>query len=193
VGRRLVTAIALLCFTGCSWTATIARTDALDNEAEIDHSDADALYLLARNGGMYRIPRQSIRGIDHPGNVEMLIGAILLGFGTWITADQWDRNKDDARAIALVYGIPGLALLLTGLFRYIPSRRAAWAFQFADRPDPPLPPPGTYYPPPPPPAASLPPSPPPPPAGEVAPPPAPAPAPPAEPEPQVIPTPTSPP
>jgi len=151
VGRRLVAAIALICFSGCASTATIARTDALDNEAEIEHSDADALYLLARNGQVHRIPRQSIRGIDHPGNVEMLIGAILLGLGAFTAYEEWNRNDhDDAALVTAVYGIPGLTLFLTGLFRYIPSRKAAWEFQFADRPATPPPPPGVWYPPPPP-------------------------------------------
>jgi len=152
VGRRLVTAIALVCFTGCSWTATIARRDALDNEAEIEHSDADALYLLARNGTVHRVPRQSIMGIDHPGNVEMLVGALLLVMGAVTAAQEWDKgDHDDAALVTAVYGIPGLTLLMTGLLRYIPSRKAAWAFQSADAPPAPLPPPpGVWYPPPPP-------------------------------------------
>jgi hypothetical protein len=183
VGRRLVAVIALLCFTGCldgcSWTATIGRTDGLDNEAEIEHSDADALYLLSRNGTLHRVPRRSVRSIDHPGNVEAIVGAILLGFGIAIAVDEWDKNRDDAAGIAAVYGIPGLTMMLEGGIRYIMSLRAAWAFQTADAPleeqwpsRPPPPPPPTTYPPPPglsPPAA---------------PPTPPAPPPPAQPQPE---------
>jgi hypothetical protein len=176
VGRRLVAVIALICSTGCSWTATIGRTDALDNEAEIEHSDADALYLLARNGTSHRVRRQSVRSIDHPGNVEAIVGAILLGFGIAVAVDEWDKNRGDAKAIAAVYGVPGLTLLLTGTVRYIMSLKAAWAFQTADEPATPVLMPAVYPPPavqPPPPAAAPPPTPPPP-----------APSPPPQPPPQ---------
>ena len=130
--------IALICFaggsSGCSWTATVGRTDTLDSEAEIDHSDADALYLLARSGGIHRIPRHSVRSIDHPGNVEMIVGALLIGFGAAIAIDEWDKNSSDAKGIAVIYGVPGLTLLMLGAVRYFTSLRAAWAFQTADAP-----------------------------------------------------------
>jgi len=116
-----------------------------------DVKAGDALYLIARNGQLHRIPRQSVRGIDHPGNVEVLVGAILLGLGAFTASEEWKKNDhDDAALVTAVYGIPGLTLLLTGLFRYIPSRKAAWAFQSADAPPAPPPPPGVWYPPPPP-------------------------------------------
>jgi hypothetical protein len=183
-----VAAIALICFagcsSGCSWTATVGRTDTLDSEAEIDHSDADALHLLARNGGIHRIPRHSVRSIDHPGNVEMIVGALLIGFGTAIAIDEWDKNSSDAKVIAVVYGIPGLTMLMLGAVRYFTSLRAAWAFQTSDAPlgeplpaRPPPPPPAAYPPP-----APYPPAPPPP----APPPPPPAPAEPEE-QPQVVP------
>jgi predicted phage tail protein len=145
VGRRLVAVIALLCFTGCSWTATIGRTDALDNEAEIEHSDADALYLRARNGRIHRVERNSIRTIDHPGNVEIIIGALLIGLGAFAATSS--NNRDDVAPLLIVYGTSGLSLILSGMIRYIPSLRAGWAFQSAD-PPPKKVPPGTYPPPP---------------------------------------------
>ena len=137
-GKALVPValVTLLCFGGCASTATIARTDAPDNEAEIEHSDADALHLFGRNGRIYRIPRESIAAIDHPGNVEILVGAILLG--VFAIAAIGLRNDHDAREVivplALVYGAPGLALTLSGTLRYIPSWQAARAFQSAPRP-----------------------------------------------------------
>ena len=170
-GKALVpiAVVTLVCFGGCASTATIARTDAPDNEAEIEHSDADALHVFARGGGrIYRIPRESIAGIDHPGNVEILVGAILLGvFAITVigTRDERDSNAIIA-PLALVYGAPGLALTLSGMLRYIPSWQAARAFQSADRPmgTPPAlraPMPGSYPPPPPPlPAPTAPPAPP---------------------------------
>jgi hypothetical protein len=81
---RFVSAVALttlVCFGGCASTATIQRTDGPDNEARIVSSDAGGIYVPARNGQTYRIGRESISGIDHPGNVEILIGSILVGVG----------------------------------------------------------------------------------------------------------------
>jgi len=171
--------IVLICFsgcvTGCSWTATIGRTDGLDNDAEVDHSDADAVYLRDRNDRIHRIERASIRTIDHPGNVEMLIGAITVGLGGWAYASS--NNRDEEAPGFIIMGSIGLALILWGMIRYIPSLRAAWAFQTADPPVK-MVPPGVY---PPPPAAYPPPLPGPAPSRQVAPPP---PASPAQPQPQ---------
>jgi hypothetical protein len=190
VWRRLVVAITLICFGGCASTATIARTDAPDNEAEIARSDADALYLLARNERIHRIPRESIAGIDHPGNVEILVGGILLGLFTIAAVGiRNDRDKNEVIVpLAIVYGGPGLALLLSGMLRYIPSVQAARAFESAPRPAP-LPPtlrapmPGPYAAPP-----GLVPSPPPLPAPAPIAPPAPS-EPERAPEPEVTPSP----
>ena len=187
--RGPVAAMTLVCFGGCASTATIARTDAPDSEAEIARSDADALYLLGRNERIYRVPRESIAGIDHPGNVEILVGAILLGVFTLtvISVRNDGDNNEVILPLALVYGGPGLALTLSGLLRYIPSVQAAHTFESAPR-LPPLPPalrapmPGAYPAPPglfptPPPPAPAPSAPPAPPQPEIAP------------EPEVIPAP----
>ena len=185
---RFVSAVAVItlaCFGGCASTATIARTDGPDNETRIVSSDAAAVYVSARNGQTYRIGRESVIAIDHPGNVEILIGSILAGVGTLAAVAAYDGGDRDAAApIALVYGGPGLALLISGLIRYISSVQAAQAFESADipmvRPPPPvwmpMPPPGTAPPPPP----GLPTLPAPPPGGTT--PPAPPAPPPEEPE-----------
>jgi hypothetical protein len=177
--------VALVCSGGCSWTATIGRTDAPNNEAEILRSDANAVYVLGSNGRTYRLGRESVRGIDHPGNVEMLIGSILLGLGAAVVIDERKSSSpDDVLALTIIYGGSGLALLLSGLVRYVPSFQAARAFESADtsvRPLPPGAPVPTFVPYPPPPTPA------PPPPAETAPP---GPPPPPQEEPQVNPSPT---
>ncbi len=192
---RFVSAVALgtlICFGGCASTATIGRVDGPDNEARIVSSDAGAVYVSARNGQTYRIGRESISGIDHPGNVEILIGSILVGVGTLAIVGAYRRRRQGLiPAFALVYGGPGLTLLISGLIRYLSSVQAAQAFESAEVPagplPPPPPPPPGWVPMPPPPGMAPPPAlptlPAPPPGGTT--PPAP-PAPPPE-EPQVKP------
>jgi hypothetical protein len=187
--RRLVALVAIVCFGGCASTATIARTDGPDSEAGIERSDASALYVRARNGRIYRIPRESISAIDHPGNVEILVGGSLLALlAVGIsTAYNNNRNNGELLAVGLVYAIPGLALITSGLVKYVPSVRAAHAYESAD-----LAPAGSWIPAPPPTAAPALPAPVPPPASPAQPAPSSLP-PPEEPDPEVIPDATSPP
>jgi hypothetical protein len=177
--RRLVAVLVILCFGGCSSTATIVRTDAPDNEAEIVSSDAGTLYVRGHNGRIYGINRASVSDIDHPGNVEILVGSILLGILAIGLAESHDStSRDDLALISALYAGPGLSLLISGLVHYVPSVQAARAFESAEVPVRPLAP--LAYPPPP---MTLPP----PPAVAPPPPPPEAPPPPPETEPQVTP------
>jgi hypothetical protein len=192
VGRRFVATVALVCFGGCASTATITRSDSPDNEAQIVNSDAGALYVQARNGRIYRIGRESVTGIDHPGNVEILIGSLLLGVVGLIAVMARTQNDNEAIApIALVYGSPGAVLLASGLYHYVPSVQAARVFETAD-PGVRSPPAGTWFPVPPPTQQQTPALPPPLPQRPVTPPPLEAPPPPEDAPPEVIPDATSP-
>jgi len=177
-GRSAIAALALISYAGCAGTATIVRTDSPNNEAEIVRSDPTTLYVAGANGRVYRLGHESVRDIDHPGNVEILIGGILFGIGGAYFAGGLVKPSLDYRTVGLVYAVPGLILILTGLYKYLPSIRAARAFEQAPStiaprpllPGPPLPaapPPPILVPYPPPPAAA-----PPPPPVDVNPPPA---------------------
>jgi hypothetical protein len=154
---RLVSAVALItlvCSGGCASTATIGRVDGPDNEARIVTSDVGAVYVAGRNGQIYRIGRESISAIDHPGNVEILIGSILVGLASLVAVSLYeDGDRDAVVPVALVYGGPGLAFMISGLYRYMSSVQAAEAFESADIPAGAPPPAGTTPPasPPPPP------------------------------------------
>jgi len=130
--RRLVAVFALVCFGGCTTTATIARRDGLDNEAAISHSDAGAVYARARNGEIHRIARENISTIDHPGNVAIVIGSSLLGYFAFLMAiSAANSNRDEIAFATLAWGAPSALLLLSGLYQYVPSVRAARAFESA--------------------------------------------------------------
>jgi len=135
--RRLVAVVAIVCFGGCASTATIARNDGPNYEARIESSDANALYLRGRNQQTYRVPRENVVAIDHPGNVEILIGSLLLAFGGVVVGLSYSHANNESIAFySLAYGGPGLALLLAGLYDYIPSVRAARAFEAVETPVP---------------------------------------------------------
>lgn len=155
---RLVSAVALITLVfsgGCASTATIQRTDGPDNEARIVTSDAGAVYVAGRNGQIYRIGRESVSEIDHPGNVEILIGSLVVGLVGALAIGVYEDGGDRSgvAAVAIIYGGPGLWLLISGVHRYTSSVQAAQAFESADvpagaLPPPPLPPVWTPVPPP---------------------------------------------
>jgi hypothetical protein len=131
----------LVCFAGCAPTATIVRNDSPNNEAEILHSDERAIYVAGAEGQTYRIGRENVVDIDHPGNVELVVGGILLAFGGALVIGGVHDHDMGQRTAGAIYGAPGLLLLGTGLYRYITSKSAASAFENVEHPPPPLGPP----------------------------------------------------
>ncbi len=132
--------VVLGCFGGCTTTATISRTDSPDNEAEILRSDEHALYVRGSNGRTYRLERERVADIDHPGNVNMLVGAGLLGILALImsAADRSERGGL-LTPLGLAYGLPGLGLFAHGTYAYVSSVSAAHAFTSAQTVEVPVP------------------------------------------------------
>jgi hypothetical protein len=93
-------------------------------EGEIENSDADSVYVRAENGALYRVPRAGVLHIDHPGNVALTIGIVLLGWAAGMAiAPSTDegRNRDDAlpadfgnKVGIFMLGVPGAILALYG-------------------------------------------------------------------------------
>lgn len=123
--------------SGCATTATIHRAAAPGLDAAIVDSDAEAVYVTSDSGRLFRIPRREIASIDHPGNVVALVGALLLAVGATAFLAASDYNDDEARTVALVYGVPGGAMLVTGLFPWLRSRNAVGHFGQPQRVDAP--------------------------------------------------------
>jgi len=185
--KRALVLVVSLSLAACSTTSTIHRAHGPAYEAEIVDSDGNALRVLGDDGRIHEVSREEVTDVDHPGNVVLTVGAILVAVGALvalsISSDSKgsQQERDDATAIALVYGVPGLVMTVAGGVTYISSKSKASAFETGRFPTlsrppqvPALPPPAA----PPLPAPS-----PPPPA-----PTAPAPSPPAE-EPEVVPAP----
>jgi len=191
----LVVAVSMS-VAACSTTSTIHRAHGPAYEAEIVDSDVNTLRVLGDDGRIHEVSREEVTDIDHPGNVVLTVGAILVAVGALVALSiSSDRNgsqqeREDATAIALVYGLPGLMMTVAGGVTYISSKSKADAFEAGRFPSlsrPPqvrsLPPPAPPRLPAPPPAAPAP--------VQTAPTPAhiaPAPVPPAD-EPEVIPAP----
>jgi hypothetical protein len=128
-------ALVVLAGFGCANTATIARTDGPDNEAFIERSDSQALYVRGSNGQIYRLARRSVGEIDHPGNVLLTIGAVLgVSLGVALAGSSAAERRDVLRPLLLIYGLPSLAMMLTGGLGYLRSVQAVQAFQAADTP-----------------------------------------------------------
>jgi hypothetical protein len=122
----------------CSTTATISRRHGPAYEAEIVGSDADTLRLENGDGQALLVPREDVVDIDHPGNVLMTIGAVILGVGTinvlgtygQLIEPMSGQSQNQAAAAATVVAIiPGAILTVVGAIIYGRSRNRAAAFQ----------------------------------------------------------------
>ena len=112
-------ASVLACASACS-SATLYRHNAPDLEATIVGGNADYLYVEAENGRVVRIVRKNVTEIDHPGNVEAIVGGILTAYGGGLAATVALSRDGGGMALPLsvaagAVGIPGLILLADGL------------------------------------------------------------------------------
>jgi hypothetical protein len=116
-------------------TATIHRINAPNIEAEIVGSDGDGLQVASDQGATYRIPRDSVAEIDHPGDVAAIVGlaAAMVGGLVAVTAGGAGNNESRRGAFipGLVLSTTGFALLLGGLIPYSRSLSASRAFRAA--------------------------------------------------------------
>jgi hypothetical protein len=119
-------------FAACASTATIQRFDGPDTEAEIERSDYDALYVRGSNGQLYRLERGKVGTVDHPGNVNMVVGAALLTLGALsLLGNNEQTTQRQRNTAAVLYGLPGLTLFVSGIFIYMRSKGAAKSFEQA--------------------------------------------------------------
>jgi hypothetical protein len=141
--RPLTCACLMATATGaCSTTATISTVRGSSYEATIDGSSAEALRLQNRDGQRFVVPREDVVDVDHPGNVLMTIGAVMLGVGTLNVLGTYGKviepmsgqsQNQAAAAATAVAIIPGAILTIVGATIYGRSRRNAEAFEKAKR------------------------------------------------------------
>lgn len=124
-----------LCGAGCS-TATLERAGSPNIEARIVASDNKAVYVTGDDGQVYRVSRSTIRDVDHPGNVLMVIGGVFLlpALATFFASlgSNGNNSSNDLRAIAGSYFVIGAPLFLAGIIPYTQSVRAAASFDADD-------------------------------------------------------------
>jgi hypothetical protein len=133
---------------GCSTTATIHRVNGPAYEATILESDPTSLDVRGDDGRPYRVPRQQVSEIDHPGNVLATVGAALAGFAgliAWAAATDHSQSQSDRRNAAIVvstvYGLPGLLMAVAGGSIWFSSKEKARALEEAPMPLATTPPP----------------------------------------------------
>ena len=140
--------VAVVAVAGCGASATICRPEQESIRGKIVRSDSDAIYIRDRDGrengrdDLTRIDRRSVADIDHPGNVAMVIGALLLGnFAIFMTGQDFRSElvhgaqgdvSTAARQVTPMFAVPGALLLGSGTYHYVSSKAAARAFEHPD-------------------------------------------------------------
>ena len=104
-------------------------------------SDIDSLRLEDDDGNPFRLGRDQVFDVDHPGNVLAWLGVPHLVLGAAMLADYYTRDVPDPMAprtdgslgLVKVLGweslIVGAALSITGTWSWLRSKRAARAFE----------------------------------------------------------------
>ncbi len=139
VRSRAAALSVAISLAGCSTTATIHRVNGPAYEATIAQSEPTSLDVFGDDGRPYRVPREQVSEIDHPGNVLATVGAVLLGLaGLTASVAATDRNTSDARgtaiAVGVIYGLPGLLMAVTGGSIWLSSKSKARALEEAPLP-----------------------------------------------------------
>src|SRR5438046_3390850 len=107
----------LLCLPAC--TATIHRVNGPNIEAEIVGSDADGLQVASDQGTTYRVSRDSVAAIDHPGDVAAVLGAVAIVVGGLVAVSAGgDQSPRKAFVPGLAVSSAGFVALLGGLIPY---------------------------------------------------------------------------
>jgi hypothetical protein len=108
-----LTAMLALAAGGCGTTATITNRDGTRYEVEIVRSTPSEL-IVATRAGERPIARDRIRDIDHPGNVAVLAGSVLLTAGV-VSLLGFHRCESSASSDFCIGSIGGVGLAASGL------------------------------------------------------------------------------
>src|SRR4051812_21512866 len=94
-------------------TATIPRPDGFEIEASVDHSDQRSLYLRDAQGRPFRLRREEVADIDHPGNVALTVGATLglMWDIPFAALPPEDREKNAGRAVLMFAPLAAMAVV----------------------------------------------------------------------------------
>lgn len=134
VSSTVLCVAALLSLLASCKSATVQLHDGPSIDGEIVRGDVHEL-VVRTDGGDVPIERARIADIDHPGNVAMVVGGVMLGVSSaMITVpllapsgrDDVDRAGDLVLlSTGIMYGVTGLVPLIWGGVSWIGSRRRA--------------------------------------------------------------------
>ena len=136
--RRALCCLLVCCLLAlpCACTtATIQRAGGPDLEAQLVGGDKQYLYVRTESGQTFRVPRNTVVDIDHPGNVLMvastpvlLEAALFFVIPAALNGDCASRNCDEFnalfRGVGIVFGGAGLAMLAGGAIPWLRSTGA---------------------------------------------------------------------
>jgi len=130
VGRLGAPWLAGAALSACTTTATISRSDGYQVEGWIRGGSGDAIVVEPRVGRRQVIPRNDVTDIDHPGNVHIVVGGVLLGFGASVIASGVDdcvnRNDGGTGCFFMVTpAILGASMVVWGLATWLGSKDSA--------------------------------------------------------------------
>jgi hypothetical protein len=122
--------VAIVCAAGtaaCSTTASIRRSNGLEDEATI--VGRTRTMLVIKNGEHERqIPYHEVEDIDHPGNVHAVVGTLLLAYGVLNIAVGAPHCKERGPGFCVGVFVPaavGAGMTGWGLTVWSRSRSAA--------------------------------------------------------------------
>ncbi len=125
--KRLFLSLLCLVAYACS-SATVYRHNAPDLETTILGGSATHIYVETEDGRIVRIPRKNITDVDHPGNIEAVIGGVIALTGGMLFAVGNTSNQPEVRvvftALGTIYAVPGIILLADGLINWNRSNSA---------------------------------------------------------------------
>jgi hypothetical protein len=125
-----VAAMACAVIPGCSTSATITRRDGTSVEGWIRGGTADSVIVDPRIGQAQEIPRSAIDDIDHPGNMHIVVGGLVLAYGVVgivAAAPECGRNGSSSSdcGAAFVPALAGAGILAWGLVNWVGSKNSA--------------------------------------------------------------------
>jgi len=123
----LAAVLATSLLGGCASTATIHRWGAPALEADVVDADDANIYVTDRGGRRYRVPRKDVADVDHPGNVLMIVGAVIVALGTSMYLDDGrpgdtDEEVRNMHITGIVFAVPGALLAGWGTYSWWTSR-----------------------------------------------------------------------
>ncbi len=125
--RALVWTLAVTT-TACSGSATITRRTGPSLSGRIVTSEPDSLQIRDDDGGGVTLSRGQVETIDHPGNVLLVAGLVVLGMAAQIALEE-PQTRGERALTGAIFGLPALSMIWWGGSTYLRSRQAASRFE----------------------------------------------------------------